>query len=121
MKIGILESEFIIYKRVEYPKIDKNIFCLIQEVDGVSIIAVASEDKSKCYPLFRTFYLDTFKGTLLSLADSINDLNENGILYEALRPLKENNISVLVISAFNRDYIFVDKRFFNQALSLMKG
>ncbi|STP11998.1 Uncharacterized conserved protein [Helicobacter mustelae] len=106
MKIGTLEAEFFIYKAAEKPLIDKNIFCLMQEVDGFSIISFAHKQKHS--PIFKAFYLD-----------ELNDLNESGILYKVLKPLKENNISVLVASAF--DYIFVDKNYFKQALSLVKG
>lgn len=106
MKIGILEGEFFIYKTSQQPIINNNIFCLTQELDGFSIIAFANKEWH--YPIFKAFYLD-----------ELNDLSESGILYQALRPLKENNISVLVVSAFNRDYIFVDKKYFDKAIKLM--
>lgn len=106
MKIKILEGEFCIYKTKESPAIDKNIFCLIQELDGFSIITFAY--KGEHSPIFKAFYLD-----------GLDDLNESGILYKVLKPLKENHISVLVISALNRDYIFIHKRDFNKAIKLM--
>lgn len=106
MKIKILEGEFCIYKTKESPAIDKNIFCFIQELDGFSVIAFAHKEKH--FPIFKAFYLD-----------ELNDFSESGILYQALKPLKENHISVLVISAFNRDYIFIDKKHFEQAIKLM--
>ncbi|TLE12996.1 ACT domain-containing protein [Helicobacter apodemus] len=106
MKIKILEGEFCIYKTKESPAIDKSIFCFIQEIDGFSIITFAY--KGEYSPIFKAFYLD-----------GLDDLNESGILYKVLKPLKENNISVLVISALNRDYIFIHKRDFNKAIKLM--
>lgn len=106
MKIGILEGEFFIYKVAENLVVDKNIFCLVQEIDGFSVIAFAHKEKH--FPIFKAFYLD-----------ELNDFSESGILYQALKPLKENHISVLVISAFNRDYIFIDKKHFEQAIKLM--
>ncbi|TLD85461.1 ACT domain-containing protein [Helicobacter sp. MIT 05-5294] len=110
MKIGILEAEFIIYKSIEIPKIDENIFCLIQEKDGMSIVALKENGNSQYSPIFKAFYLD-----------ELDDFSQSGILYKILKPLKENNISVLVLSAFNRDYIFIDKDSFPQALNLIKG
>ncbi|WP_026944634.1 ACT domain-containing protein [Helicobacter rodentium] len=106
MKIGILEGEFFIYKVAENLVVDKNIFCLVQEIDGFSVIAFAHKEKH--FPIFKAFYLD-----------ELNDFSESGILYQALKPLKENHISVLVISALNRDYIFIDKKHFEQAIKLM--
>ena len=85
---------------------DKIFFCLIQEIDGFSVIAFAHKEKR--FPIFKAFYLD-----------ELNDFSESGILYQALKLLKENHISVLVISAFNRDYIFIDKKHFKQAIKLM--
>ncbi|WP_096020570.1 ACT domain-containing protein [Campylobacter lanienae] len=37
-----------------------------------------------------------------------------GILFEILRPLKAECISVLVVSAYERDYIFVNKNDFDK-------
>lgn len=108
MKIGILEEEFFIYKTLQQPAIDDDIFCIIRELDGFSIIAFANKDKNM--PIFKAFYLD-----------ELNDLSESGILYQVLKPLKEHYISVLVISAFNRDYIFIDKHHFDTAIALMEA
>lgn len=42
------------------------------------------------------------------------DFSQSGILFEILRPLKEECISVLVVSAYERDYIFVNKNDFDK-------
>ncbi|WP_096030236.1 ACT domain-containing protein [Campylobacter lanienae] len=53
--------------------------------------------------LFKAFYID-----------EIFDFSQSGILFEILRPLKEECISVLVVSAYERDYIFVNKNDFDK-------
>lgn len=106
MTIGILDGEFFIYKTLQQPIINDNIFCLIKELDGFSVIAFANSDKH--FPIFKAFYLD-----------ELNDFSESEILYQALKPLSKHNISVLVIPAFNRDYIFVDKKHFDKTIKLM--
>ncbi|KAB0610609.1 ACT domain-containing protein [Campylobacter hyointestinalis subsp. lawsonii] len=42
------------------------------------------------------------------------DFSQSGILFEILRPLEEECISVLVVSAYERDYIFVNKNDFDK-------
>ncbi|MDE6958439.1 MAG: ACT domain-containing protein, partial [Helicobacter apodemus] len=74
----------------------------------ISFSIITFAYKGEHSPIFKAFYLD-----------GLDDLNESGILYKVLKPLKENNISVLVISALNRDYIFIHKRDFNKAIKLM--
>lgn len=44
----------------------------------------------------------------------IFDFSQSGILFEILRLLKEECISVLVASAYERDYIFVNKNDFDK-------
>ena len=48
--------------------------------------------------IFKAFYID-----------EIFDFSQSGILFEILRPLKEECISVLVVSSYERNYIFVNK------------
>lgn len=42
------------------------------------------------------------------------DFSQSCILFEILKPLKEECISVLVVSAYERDYIFVNKNDFDK-------
>ncbi|WP_419654085.1 ACT domain-containing protein [Campylobacter lanienae] len=46
--------------------------------------------------------------------DEILIFHKAGILFEILRPLKAECISVLVVSAYERDYIFVNKNDFDK-------
>ena len=99
MKLKIQSGEFIILK------IDKNaninlfddLFCVVNEFDCYTIIK--NKLKNSCNTqIFKAFYID-----------EILDFSQSGILFEILRPLKEECISVLVVSAYERDYIFVNK------------
>lgn len=99
MKLKIQSGEFII------EKIDKNatinlsddLFCVVNEFDCYEIIKNKLK-KSYNTQIFKAFYID-----------EILDFSQSGILFEILRPLKEECISVLVISAYEIDYIFVNK------------
>ncbi|RAZ44678.1 ACT domain-containing protein [Campylobacter hyointestinalis] len=53
--------------------------------------------------MFKAFYID-----------EILDFSQSGILFEILRPLEEEFISVSVVSAYERDYIFVNKNDFDK-------
>lgn len=99
MKLKIQSGEFVI------EKIDKNatinlsddLFCVVNEFDCYTII----KNKLKISyntQIFKAFYID-----------EIFDFTQSGILFNILRPLKEEFISVLVVSAYERDYILLIK------------
>jgi len=44
-----------------------------------------------------------------------------GIINEITKPLKDNRISVFVISTFNTDYIFVKKESFDRSIGIFKS
>lgn len=104
MKLKIQSGEFVI------EKIDKNatinlsddLFCVVNEFDGYTII------KNKLKNLYNTQIFKAF------CINEIFDFSQSGILFEILRPLKEECISVLVVSAYERDYIFVNKNDFDK-------
>ena len=99
MKLKIQSGEFVI------EKIDKNatinlsddLFCVVNEFDCYTII----KNKLKISyntQIFKAYYID-----------EIFDFTQRGILFNILRPLKEEFISVLVVSAYERDYILLIK------------
>lgn len=104
MKLKIQSGEFVI------EKIDKNdtinlsddLFCVVNEFDCYTIIKNKLKN-SYNMQIFKAFYID-----------EIFDFSQSGILFEILRPLKEECISVLVVSAYERDYIFVNKNDFDK-------
>lgn len=110
MKLKIQSGEFVI------EKIDKNttinlsddLFCVVNEFDCYTII---KNKLKKLYnkQIFKAFYID-----------EIFDFSQSGILFEILRPLKEECISVLVISAYERDYIFVNKNDFDKVKKIFE-
>jgi uncharacterized protein len=51
----------------------------------------------------------------------ILDFSLIGILNDITKPLKDNNISVFVISTFNTDYIFVKKEWFDRSIEIFKS
>jgi hypothetical protein len=52
--------------------------------------------------------------------EGILDFSLIGIINEITKPLKDNKISVFVISTFNTDYIFVKKESFQKANEIFK-
>ncbi|RAZ22217.1 ACT domain-containing protein [Campylobacter hyointestinalis] len=104
MELKIQSGEFVI------EKIDKNatinlsddLFCVVNEFDCYTII------KNKLKNLYNTQIFKAF------CINEIFDFSQSGIMFEILRPLKEECISVLVVSAYERDYIFVNKNDFDK-------
>ena len=52
--------------------------------------------------------------------EGILDFSLIGIINEITAPLKDNKISVFVISTFNTDYIFVKEEFFQKAIEVFR-
>jgi hypothetical protein len=52
--------------------------------------------------------------------DGILDFSLVGIINEITKPLKDNEISVFVLSTFNTDYIFVIEDSFDKAMNIFK-
>lgn len=113
MKLKACNETFSIKKLDKNSKINfsDNVFCCINEFDCVSLIEFVSKHNAHNAEQlkFRAFYID-----------NIFDFSQSGILFDILKPLKENNISVLVISAFNRDYIFVNERDYENAKKILR-
>ncbi|ARR00876.1 ACT domain-containing protein [Campylobacter porcelli] len=109
MKLKIQSGEFVI------KKIDKNatinlsddLFCVVNEFDCYTIIKNKLKNSYNTQ-IFKAFYID-----------EIFDFSQSGILFEVLRPLKEECISVLVVSAYERDYIFVNKNDFDKVKKII--
>ena len=53
--------------------------------------------------------------------DGVLDFSLVGIINDITRPLKDNGISVFVISTYNTDYIFVKEENFLQSKDILKG
>lgn len=109
MKLKIQSGEFVI------EKIDKNatinlsddLFCVVNEFDCYTIIKNKLKNSYNTQ-IFKAFYID-----------EIFDFTQSGILFNILRPLKKECISVLVVSAYERDYIFVNKNDFDKVKKII--
>jgi hypothetical protein len=53
--------------------------------------------------------------------DGILDFSLVGIINDITKPLKDNGISVFVLSTFNTDYIFVKEEYFNKTKDIFKS
>jgi uncharacterized protein len=53
--------------------------------------------------------------------DGILDFSLTGIIHDITRPLKENRISVFVISTYNTDYFFVKEDSFEKSIDILKN
>jgi uncharacterized protein len=93
----ILKSEFYSITRTE---------------EEISIIA-------NCEKSFNT--LNSNKGWKGFKVDGVLDFSSIGIINCITKPLKENAISVFVISTFNTDYIFVKEESFQKACEVLKN
>lgn len=52
--------------------------------------------------------------------NGILDFSLVGIINDLTKPLKDNGISVFVLSTFNTDYLFVKKEYFDRAIDIYK-
>ena len=65
-------------------------------------------------------FLDSGKKWKGFKVDGILDFSLVGIINEISKPMKDNGISVFVLSTFNTDYIFVMKDSFDKAMDIFK-
>lgn len=105
MKLKIQNGDFVIKKIDKKETIDltNDLFCIINELDCYTIIKYRLKNSNDTQ-IFKAFFID-----------EIFDFTQSGILFNILKPLKEQFISVLVISAYERDYIFVNQNDFDKA------
>lgn len=106
-----LPDTFIIYKMEEGQEIPPQMlsagfFSVTSTAEEVSVVTNCPRN----FPMFKSD-----KGWKAFKIEGILDLSLTGILYDIIQPLKDNNISVFVISTFNTDYIFVKEENFLKA------
>ncbi|HUX95368.1 MAG TPA: ACT domain-containing protein [Bacteroidales bacterium] len=111
-----LEDKFIIYQVADYKEIPSEIFesgfySLTKTNEEISIITnctVSSGD------------IKSSKGWRGFRVEGIVDFSLIGIINEITAPLKDNKITVFVISTFNTDYIFVKEESFLKAIEIFR-
>ncbi|MCR2057536.1 hypothetical protein CHLV4088_09040 [Campylobacter helveticus] len=107
MKLKLCDEIFTIKKLDKQVAFNKTIFCLINEYDGPSVIETISKNSTASLK-FRAFYID-----------ELDDFSQSGILFHVLKLLKKIISAFLVVSAFSRDYIFVQEADFEKTRLLL--
>ena len=92
--------------------ISSGFYSMTRTEDEISVITNCAADfefKKSGYP---------WKGFKV---DGVLDFSLLGILNTITMPLKENGISVFVLSTFNTDYVFVKKDDFEKAMDIFRS
>lgn len=109
MKIKPLLSDFKIVKldREADVRLSDGFFSLTKDEEGCfsMICEAALEEECKKWRCLKI--------------DEVLDFSLTGILNNVLQPISDGAISVLVISAYDTDYIFVEKEKYRSAIDIM--
>ena len=111
-----IKDSFTIYrleKEQEIPPeiIHSSFYSCTKTKEEISIV-------SNCIKDFE--HLISNKGWKGFKVKGVLDFSLVGIIHDISKPLKDNGISVFVLSTFNTDYIFVKEKNWNNAISLFK-
>jgi hypothetical protein len=111
-----LNGNFTIYQVSDYSKIPAEIF----ESEFYSITKTGEEVSviTDCKTKFSDF--KSSEGWRCFRVKGILDFSLVGIINDITRPLKDNKITVFVISTFNTDYVFVKDESFQNAINAFK-
>lgn len=112
-----LTDTYTIYQLLSTQEIPPQIlasefYSITKSNDEISII-------SNCKKDFK--YLKSSKEWKGFKVEGILDFSLVGIINEITKPLKDNKISVLVISTFHTDYIFVKEKLFNKSIEILNN
>jgi len=110
-----LNDTYTIYQLLDNQEIPSQIFgsefySITKSCDEISII-------SNCKTDFK--YLKSNKGWKGFKVEGILDLSLIGIINDITKPLKDNKISVFIVSTFNTDYIFVNEKQFDKSIKIL--
>lgn len=111
-----LTETFHIYKIEEGQEIPPQMlsagfFSVTSTPEEVSVVTNCPRN----FPMFKSE-----KGWKGFKVEGILDFSLVGILYDIIQPLKDNQISVFVVSTFNTDYVFVKEDQFEKAQEIFK-
>lgn len=116
IELNPLTDIFTIYKMEEGQEIPPQMLS-----SGFFSVTSTSEELSIITNCPKNFPMFTFEpGWKAFKVEGVLDFTQVGILYDIIRPLKENDISVFALSTFNTDYIFVKEDSFEKALEILK-
>ena len=111
-----LSDTFHIYKLEEGQEIPPQMlsagfFSVTSTPEEVSVMTNCPRN----FPMFKSE-----KGWKGFKVEGILDFSLVGIIYDIIQPLKDNLISVFVISTFNTDFVFVKEDQFDKAQEIFK-
>jgi hypothetical protein len=109
-----LPDTFSIYQLTDKQEIPDEIissgfYSITKTNDEISIV-------TNCNLYFESFKSSKkWKGFMVQ---GILDFSMVGIINEITKPLKDNGLSVFVISTFNTDYLFVNEEYFDKTIDI---
>jgi uncharacterized protein len=112
-----LEDNFTIYQVPKYSDIQSHIF----ESGFFSITSTGDEISVVTNSILKSDNLKASEGWKGFRVEGILDFSLVGIINSITQLLKDNKISVLVISTFNTDYVFVRRESFDHAIEVFKS
>ncbi|MBN1180731.1 MAG: ACT domain-containing protein [Bacteroidales bacterium] len=109
-----LNDSFYIYqfgKEEQVPSsiLESNFYSITQTDEELSVLTNCKDVSS---------YLKVSKPWKGFKVKGILDFSLVGIIHDITKPLKENGISVFVISTYNTDYVFVQEEFISQSMEI---
>ncbi len=112
-----LKDTFTIYqvsneKEVPAEIKEAEFYSITKTSDEISIITSCKTEHK---------HLKSESGWKAIKVDGILDFSLVGVINDLTQPLKENNISVFVLSTFNTDYLFVKEDMFELAVKVLNN
>ncbi|MER3119604.1 ACT domain-containing protein [Bacillus altitudinis] len=88
-------------------------FCIMKEAHVTTYIYKQAQIESE-------HFLEVSHGWRILKIDAKLDFSQTGILHSIITPLSESKISILVVSSFDTDYIFIKEEDLVKALDILK-
>lgn len=111
-----LVDTFSIYQLTDKQEIPSEIissgfYSMTKTIDEISIVTNCNLDFES---------LKSCKNWKGFKVNGVLDFSLVGIINDITKPLKDNGISVFVLSTFNTDYLFVKEEYFDRAMDIYK-
>lgn len=89
------------------------VFCIMKESDVTTLIYKQDQ-------ITNENFLDVSHGWKVLRVEAKLDFSQTGILYSVIAPLSKSEISILAVSTFDTDYIFLKEEKSDQAIDTLK-
>ncbi|TYS30976.1 ACT domain-containing protein [Bacillus pumilus] len=89
------------------------VFCIMKEVHVTTYIYKQDQIENE-------HFLEVSHGWRVLKIDAALDFSQTGVLHSIITPLSESEISILAVSTFDTDYIFVKEEDLDKALYTLK-